>query len=195
MKLLYVDCTTGNPDVSRTSKLCEIFIRSYIALHRNVELKRVVLRDEDIRYYTADMVNKRSELISEEKFDDPIFRYAKDFAEADRILIGAPFWDMSFPALLKIYFENIFAQHVTFMITPEGYKSLCRATHILYITTAGGFIGEEQGLEQYMASICRTFGIQYFDLLSAEGLDIQNADVELIMKEAATRAKIQAIRW
>ena len=30
--------------------------------------------------------------------------YARQFAEADIIVIGAPFWDLSFPAVLKIYF-------------------------------------------------------------------------------------------
>ena len=31
---------------------------------------------------------------------------AKDIAHADRIIIAAPFWDMSFPAVLKCFFEQ-----------------------------------------------------------------------------------------
>ena len=32
---------------------------------------------------------------------------AKKIAAADRIVIAAPFWDMSFPSALKVFFENI----------------------------------------------------------------------------------------
>ena len=35
------------------------------------------------------------------------FEYAKQFSKADSIVIGAPFWDLSFPAVLKLYFENV----------------------------------------------------------------------------------------
>ena len=34
--------------------------------------------------------------------------YAKQFAGADTIVIAAPFWDLSFPAILKTYIENIY---------------------------------------------------------------------------------------
>ena len=33
--------------------------------------------------------------------------YAKQFADADVIVIAAPMWDLSFPALLKLYIENV----------------------------------------------------------------------------------------
>ena len=32
---------------------------------------------------------------------------AKKIAAADRIVIAAPFWDMSFPSALKVFFEKI----------------------------------------------------------------------------------------
>ena len=36
-----------------------------------------------------------------------MFDLAKQFAEADEVIIAAPFWDLSFPAALKQYFEQI----------------------------------------------------------------------------------------
>ena len=39
---------------------------------------------------------------------------AKRIAAADRIVIAAPFWDMSFPSALKVFFENISLFGVTF---------------------------------------------------------------------------------
>ena len=32
----------------------------------------------------------------------------RTIANADKIVIAAPFWDMSFPSLLKVYIENIY---------------------------------------------------------------------------------------
>ncbi len=31
-----------------------------------------------------------------------MFLYAKDFAESDIIVIAAPYWDLSFPSILKV---------------------------------------------------------------------------------------------
>ena len=36
-----------------------------------------------------------------------IVAIARKIASADRIVIAAPFWDMSFPAVLKAFFENM----------------------------------------------------------------------------------------
>ena len=36
-----------------------------------------------------------------------MFRYARQFAEAEEIVIAAPFWDLSFHAKLKIYLGQI----------------------------------------------------------------------------------------
>ena len=46
----------------------------------------------------------------------------------DIIVIGAPFWDLSFPAILKIFIENIY---VTGLVTKFGENGkpvgLCKA--------------------------------------------------------------------
>lgn len=66
-----------------------------------------------------------------------MFDIGKDFAEADEIVIGAPYWDLSFPAALKIYIEHAAVMGVTFHYTEEGRcEGLCRAKHLTYITTA-----------------------------------------------------------
>ena len=39
--------------------------------------------------------------------DEKSYLYAKDFAEADVIVVAAPYWDLSFPSILKVFFEHI----------------------------------------------------------------------------------------
>ena len=45
---------------------------------------------------------------------EPTLKLAKTIAAADRLVVAAPFWDMSFPAALKAFFENMSLYGVTF---------------------------------------------------------------------------------
>ncbi|MBO6061718.1 MAG: NAD(P)H-dependent oxidoreductase, partial [Clostridia bacterium] len=89
----------------------------------------------------------RDRLIAANDFSDPIFAPAKQFASAERIVIAAPYWDLSFPAALKQYLEKVNVPGVTFYYTPEGFpRGLCRAKELVYVTTAGGaYVPEDFG--------------------------------------------------
>ena len=112
-----------------------------------------------------------------------MFDLARQFAEADEIVIAAPFWDLSFPATLKQYFEQINVTGVTFYYTPEGIPNgLCRAKSLTYVTTAGGdFFPEEYGAGYVKALAQNFYGIPEFRLIKATGLDIIGADVDAII--------------
>ena len=106
-----------------------------------------------------------------------------EFAEADEIIIAAPFWDLSFPAALKQYFEHINVLGITFSYTPEGIPlGLCKAKSLTYITTVGGdFAPDEYGAGYAKALAQNYYGIPDFRLIKATGLDIDGADVDAIL--------------
>lgn len=62
---------------------------------------------------------------------------ARKIASADRIVIAAPFWDMSFPAVLKAFFENMSLYNITFTDDGTTCTGLCKCQKVLYITTRG----------------------------------------------------------
>lgn len=62
---------------------------------------------------------------------------AKAVAEADRILIAAPFWDMSFPSVLKVFFEHISLFGITFTDSGRSCVGMCKCEKVMYITTRG----------------------------------------------------------
>ena len=57
-------------------------------------------------------------------YRDPLFRYAKQFAQAADIVVAAPYWDLSFPSILKVYLEQICVTGLTFQYTPEGIPEI-----------------------------------------------------------------------
>ena len=111
-----------------------------------------------------------------------LYDLVKEFASADEIVIAAPFWDFSFPAMLKVYLEHICVNKVAFKYVDGRPVGLCRAKRLSYFVTAGGFIGENSSLEKYLVELCGLLGIPEAKLYKAEGLDIYGNDVEEILE-------------
>ena len=122
-----------------------------------------------------------------------MFDLARQFANADEIVIAAPFWDLSFPAALKQYFEQINVLGITFRYTPDGFpQGLCKAKKLYYITTAGGeFFPEEYGYGYVKALAQNFYGIKDVELIKATGLAIDGADEEKILEDC--KNKMQTI--
>ena len=143
------------------------------------------VRLSDIAFPAVDeaFLQKRERLIWEGRFDDPLFRYARQFAEASQIVIAAPYWDLSFPAALKQYLEQVSVPGITFTYTEDGLpKGLCAADRLYYVTTAGGQYAPEDFGFGYVRALCRDlFGIGQAELIRAVGLDLDGADVEGIL--------------
>lgn len=147
------------------------------------EIKEVRLEDVDFPVLNEEFILHRDELKNSGKYDDPMFDLAVDFAKADIIVIAAPYYDLSFPAMLKQYFEQINVVGLTFAYSDAGIpQGLCKAKSLYYVTTAGGYILSEELGFGYVKALANTFyGIADVRQIKAEGLDIIGADVEGIL--------------
>lgn len=99
---------------------------------------------------------------------------AADIAGASCILIAAPFWDMSFPALLKCFFEQTSLYDVTFTDTGSTCKGLCKAPEVLYITTRGMDISTGDPLEQatpYLKALGKLWNLGEITTVAAQNMD------------------------
>ena len=166
---------------SRTKKLADCLLSKMKEPFEEVRLGTIVFPNADENFLRI-----RDRLIFAHDFGNPVFDLARQFAEADEIVIAAPFWDLSFPAVLKQYFEQINVLGITFSYTPEGIpQGLCRAKRLTYITTAGGnFFPEEYGFGYVKALAQNFYGIHNVNLIKAIGLDINGADVNAIIESA-----------
>ena len=102
-------------------------------------------------------------------FQDEMYRYAKQFAKADEIVIAAPFWNFGLPAVLHAYLE----------LNEAGeYYSLCQAKKLVLILTAGGNVPENDCAISYLRTLCKEFwkieDVRYY---YADGIDLVGVDI------------------
>lgn len=143
------------------------------------------LETEDIRPLDLESLQLRDMYARKGDFSHEIFKYALQFAEADIVVLAAPYWDMSFPATVKTYFEAVSVNGITFRYTEEGFPAgMCRAKKLIYVMTAGGPTeGMNLGYD-YVRALCGTYyGIDDTVCYKAEFLDVIGADVKGIMRK------------
>ena len=168
---------------SRTLRLAEKLLEKLDGPVEEVRLKDIAFPAVD-----EDFLNMRDLLISKEDFSDPLFDLAKQFAKAETIVIAAPYWDLSFPAVLRTYLENVYVTGLVSEYTPEGIPhGLCRARKLWYVTTAGGPYVPDFSYDYIRALATRCFGIPETELVMAEMLDVEGFDAETIVRETADR--------
>ena len=187
-KVLFVDCCIRR-EHSRSKQLADFFLNE-LQKTGEYEIETLCLMDENLSYFSEGFFLQREELLAEGKLDHPRFRYAHQFAEADKIVIAAPFWDLSFPALLKVYIENLCVDSITFHTDEHGLHGLCKADHMVFLTARGAFYTDsplEQG-SRYLEQMAGFFGIEKYDCVAAEGLDIGAWPVEELMDKAKVQA-------
>ena len=187
-KILYVNSCFK--EGSRTNELAQHLLGSL-----DGEIETVNLYEENIKPLDAEMLSKRDELLKSKKTDDDFLGLARQFASADVIVVAAPYWDLLFPAVLRIYLENITVCGITFRYSEKGIPvGLCKAKKLYYVTTAGGFIGENNFGFDYVKALATTlFGINDVKFFSAEGLDIYGADTDGILQRAKENICIDEI--
>ena len=164
---------------------------------RTLELANCVLEQlgggvEEVKLYEAKLAPLDAEGMclrdaasAKKDFSDDCFALARQFASAKTIVIAAPYWDLMFPAVQKLYFEAITVNGLTFAYGPNGIPvGMCSAERLIYVTTSGGPITQNFGYD-YASAIAKAFyGIKDTKCISAQGLDIYGADTDIILRKA-----------
>ena len=184
-KVLFIN--TCDRAQSRTMGLARLLLKRLGGRVEKVDLYRhppAILGREELE--------RRSELLALGEYDAPQFRYAHQFAAADVIVIAAPYWDLSFPAQLRTYLEQVTVAGITFRYSYYGAPvGMCQARRLYYVTTASGPIGKRNLGFQYVKTLADNFyGICKSHCFSAENLDMPEADIAAIL--AAARAEIES---
>ncbi len=189
-KLLLIDCCIRKEE-SRTKRIMDAFLS---AVPDDCAVEHLVLTEENLAPLTGDFFAQRQRLLENHDYTHPRFRYAKQFAAADIIVIAAPFWDLAFPALLKIYIEQVSLDGITFGADETGLVGLCRATDMVFLTARGGFYtGDalEMG-SRYLDALHTFFGIGRYRCIAADGMDVAGFDAKAALEKACAEARALA---
>ena len=166
-------------------------LAKHLLSHMDGEIEEVRLFEDGPEAMNWELLQLRDKLLATKNFEHPMLRWARQFAAAETIVIAAPYWDLLFPAVLRAYLEAVSVTGLTFYYNEQGIpQSMCQAKKLVYVSTAGGFAGENNfGFEYIKALAKNLFGIEEIHCLMAEGLDIWGADVSAIMEKAKQQAE------
>lgn len=190
MKLLFIDgCVSQRGPASRTRALAEAFLSAFRESHPGAEVETVTLEALDLKPFRPAALNQRDELASVGAFGAPVFDLARQFQAADKIVAAAPFWDLSFPAVMRTYIEYISANGLCYHYEADGCHGDCRADRLAYLTTGGDFERPESLGVLYWKQLSKMFGVPRFDYVFAGGLDVDPAKAPELLEAACEQAR------
>lgn len=186
--ILYVNACVKREIESRTDRLAQAYLQKRLAA-QDCRVTTVVLEELALPPLSGEGLAAREKAIRTGDFSDAAFDLARGFCAADEVVIAAPYWDMSFPALLKLYVEQLCVNKLTFCYDENGMpRGLTAIKKAVYLTTAGGYIGENNFGYGYIRGVFSgLFGISDISFFSAEGLDICGNDPEQLLTDAIGR--------
>ena len=173
MNCLFIDaCVSLRGPDSRTRALLDAFWEGYRETHPDDACTCLRVSELGLKPLTEEALRERDALAARQAFSDPLFAQARLFQAADQIVVAAPFWDLSFPALLRVYIEHISVCGLCYHYDEKGCHGDCRASRLAYLTTGGDLRKPESLGVLYWKQLAEMFGIPRFDDVFADGLDL-----------------------
>ena len=189
-KVLYIKANIKNEGESRTFKVSDSFVEEYKKNNPEDEIITLDLYKENIDFLRADDLGKLFGPKDEESKNNSILKYAYEFADADKYIIAAPMWNLSFPAILKAYIDYVSVSGITFKYTAEGPVGLLNNKKAVHIVSRGGGYDNspyEMG-DRYLRTILGFFGIKDIETIAIDNLDVIGVNVEGKVEEGIENA-------
>lgn len=189
-KVLYIKANIKNEGESRTFKVSDSFVEEYKRNNPEDEIITLDLYKENIDFLRADDLGKLFGPKDEESKNNSILKYAYEFADADKYIIAAPMWNLSFPAILKAYIDYVSVSGITFKYTAEGPVGLLNNKKAVHIVSRGGAYDNspyEMG-DRYLRTILGFFGIKDMETIAMDNLDVIGVNVEEKVEEGIEKA-------
>ena len=190
MQLLFVNaCISERGQESRTLKLSRAFLDAYLETHPADTVVTADLSRLPIQPFDREALEARNAKASQGDFSGPEFQLARDFQSANKIVVAAPVWDLSFPAILRVYIEHISACGLCYHYDEQGCHGDCRAERLAYLTTGGDCEKPESLGALYWKQLAEMFGIPRLDYVFAGGLDVIPEKAPELLEPALEKAR------
>ena len=167
-RLLYIKANPKPTDQSLTYSLSNAFIEAYQQAHPDDEVDVL-----DLYQTIMPIMDYERLALYNQGTETEIKQVAQQFKSYDKCVIAAPVWNHSFPAMLKIYLDNIVYRQVTFTYRDGKLIGLCPKMKVMYITSSAQlYEGERKDFDHHQTQIKAVFdliGLQQVDVVGLFG--------------------------
>ncbi|ANB56157.1 FMN-dependent NADH-azoreductase 2 [Anoxybacillus sp. B7M1] len=203
-KVLYITAHPYDHTQSYSMAAGKAFVEAYKEANPDHEVVHIDLYKEYIPQIDGDVLNgwdklrtgtDFSELSAEEKTKvGRLSELCEQFISADKYVFVTPFWNFSFPPVMKAYIDAVAMAGKTFKYTEQGPVGLLTDKKALHIQASGGIYSEGPAAQlemghRYLSVIMQFFGIPSFEGLFVEGHAAMPDKAQEIKENAMARAK------
>ncbi|MCU4166579.1 FMN-dependent NADH-azoreductase [Carboxylicivirga caseinilyticus] len=198
-KVLYIKADAKIEGESRTVRIADSFIESYKKNNPEDEIIELDLYESGIQFLPKGKVMEMRGAGMNDK-NNPLLKFACQFAEADKYVIAEPIWNLGIPAILKAYIDSVAIGGITFRYTEKGPVGLCLNKKAINIITRGGDYSSEfksslEMADKYLRNIFGFMGITDFTSIAVDRLDMITEDTEALLNKAMEQARETALAF
>lgn len=208
--VLYITAHPLTQTESYSLAVAKAFLDSYREAAPNDQVVHLDLYKTDIPHIDADIFSGWGKLRSGNSFDQlspdeqrkvgRLGELVDQFVAADKYIFVTPFWNFSFPPIMKAYIDAICVAGKTFTYTEQGPVGLLTNKKAVHIQARGGVYAEGPAADlefghRYLTAIMNFFGVPSFEGVIVEGHNQFPDRAAEIKAEAIERAKQAASRF
>ncbi|MEL3971477.1 FMN-dependent NADH-azoreductase [Rossellomorea oryzaecorticis] len=182
-KVLYITAHPHDHVQSFSMAAGKAFIDTYKKVNPSHEVVAVDLYKEDIPQIDADVFSGWGKLQTGKGFEElsdsekakvgRLTELVDQFVEADKYIFVTPFWNFSFPPVMKAYIDSVSVAGKTFKYTEHGPIGLLSDKKALHIQARGGVYSEGPAAQMEMGHRYLDIMMQFYGVPSFEGLFIE----------------------
>ncbi|MBH9965193.1 FMN-dependent NADH-azoreductase [Rossellomorea oryzaecorticis] len=182
-KVLYITAHPHDDSQSFSMAAGKAFIDKYKDVNPAHEVVAIDLYKEDIPQIDADVFSGWGKLQTGKGFEElsdsekakvgRLTELVDQFVEADKYVFVTPFWNFSFPPVMKAYIDAVSVAGKTFKYTEHGPIGLLTDKKALHIQARGGVYSEGPAAQMEMGHRYLDIMMQFYGVPSFEGLFIE----------------------
>ncbi|MCG7378713.1 NAD(P)H-dependent oxidoreductase [Paenibacillus sp. ACRSA] len=202
--LLYITAHPLTEEQSYGLATGKAFVETYQEVNPNDEVIHINLYQDNIPMIDADVFSGWGKLGAGTSFDQlteqeqskvaRLGEISDQFAAADKYVFVTPFWNLSYPPMMKAYFDAVSVAGKAFKYIEGRPVGLLTDKKALHIQARGGVFSEAPASEfemghRHMQVMMKFFGVPSFEHIVLEGLAKSHLNANEIKENAIQRAK------
>ncbi|MCI3924697.1 FMN-dependent NADH-azoreductase [Paenibacillus sp. TRM 82003] len=203
-KMLYITANPKAVEQSYCLSVGQAFLEAYRGAKPGAEIIELDLYQTHIPQIDTDVFSGWGKLQQGKAFDElsadekakvaRINELTDQFIAADKYVFVTPFWNFSFPPIVKAYVDAICIAGKTFRYTAQGPEGLLNNKKAVHIQARGGVYSEGPAKEmefgdRYLRTIFGFVGIRDVETIAVEGMAQSPDQAQAIKEQAIARAR------